>query len=1062
MKNIIDFALKNKLAIWILTTIVVFAGLYSGLNMKQETIPNIELPNLSVMTVYPGAAPDVVADNVTEPVEQRLKNLEGVKLIQSSSMANASSVMMEFDYGTDMDKATSKVEEALTDLALPDIAEEPEVTRISFNSMPIMAVSVSDDDRSLEALTETVEDDVIPSLESIDGLADVEVTGQQMQEVSLTFDEDALEKHGLDKETVKQMIEGSKLTYPVGLTTFDKEVKNVIIDGNITTLDDFKKLQIPYTPEMPGVAGSANMMDPEAGAGAMGVVPEGAGEGMPAEMPGGAAEEDAAMTELPTVPLKDLAKIKVEKNVDSISKTNGKEAIGIQFTKAPEANTVDVVNAIKNQIEKLEEDYHLTAVSTFDQGEPIEESVDTMLEKAIFGIIFAVIVILLFLRNIRTTIISVVSIPLSLLVAMFLMHQMDISLNILTLGALTVAIGRVIDDSIVVMENIYRRMSLPDEEFHGKTLVREATRQMFIPILSSTIVTIVVFLPIALVGGMVGELFLPFAFAMIFALGASLLVAVTVVPMLAHSLFKKRLSETDKQAPIPKQAAGKMTNGYKRILNWTLNHKWLTFGTATILLVLSFFLVPIIGTDFLADEEEKMIIATYSPDPGQTKEQAEKIVDKADKLIGEREGITTYQYSLGGSNPMTQMMGSSGENSALFFLEYDKDFPDFSEEQIAIIDELNEAAAMGEWNSMDFSSMGSGLELYVFGDKQKDIETAVNEMMPVLEDHANLENVDTSISEAYDQYTLVADQKKLSKHGITAAQLGMALNQTGENDVLTTVEHNREELNVYVELEEETYKNIKDMTKQEIPTAIGGTVKIADVVKVEESTSPETVERRDGKMYASITADITSKDTGGVSKSVEDELKDVSLPNGVTTSFGGVTEQMDEAFSQLGIAMLAAIAIVYFVLVVTFGGGLAPFAILFSLPFTIIGSLVALWIAQEPLSVSSMIGALMLIGIVVTNAIVLIDRVIHNEQSGMTTRDALLEAGGTRLRPILMTALATIGALIPMLFGLEGGGLISKGLAVAVVGGLTSSTLLTLVIVPIVYEAFQRNNKKTT
>lgn len=1068
MKPIIDFALKNKLAIWILTIIVVFAGLYSGLNMKQETIPNIELPNLSVMTVYPGAAPDVVADDVTEPIEQRLKNLENVKLVQSSSMANASSVMMEFDYGTDMDKATSKVEDALADLSLPDIVEDPEVTRISFNAMPIMAISVSDDDRSLEELTETVENDVVPSLEGIDGVADVQVSGQQLQEVSLTFDEDALEENGLDEDTVEQMIEGSKLTYPLGLTTFDKKVKNVVLDGNITTLDDFKNLQIPVTPEMPDAG--ADLMDPkaQAGAGAMDEIPDGAGEGMPnaAEgipdaLPEEAAGDQAAMMELPTVPLKDLAKIKVEKNAESISKTNGKEAIGIQFTKAPEANTVDVVNEIKDQTEKLEKDFNLTAVSTFDQGEPIEDSINTMLEKAIFGIIFAVIVILLFLRNIRTTIISVVSIPLSLLMAMFFMHQMDISLNILTLGALTVAIGRVIDDSIVVMENIYRRMSLPDEKLHGTTLVREATRQMFIPIFSSTIVTIVVFLPIALVGGMVGELFLPFALAMIFALGASLLVAVTVVPMLAHSLFKKRLSESYKQEAVKKQAPGKMTNGYKRILNWTLNHKWITFGTATILLVLSFFLVPIIGTDFLADEEEKMIIATYSPDPGQTKEQAEKIVDEADQMIGERKGITTYQYSLGGSDPMAQMMGSSSENSALFFLEYDKDFPDFADEQNAIIDELNEATDMGEWKSMDFSGMDSGLELYVFGNKQKDIETAVNDVMPILEDNADLENVETSITEAYDQYTLVANQKKLSQHGVTTAQLGMALNQTDDNEVLTTVEHDGEELNVYVEIEKETYKSIKDMTKKEIPTAMGDTVKIADVVKVEEGTSPETVERRDGKRYASITADITSKDTGGVSQSVEKELEDVSLPNGVTTSFGGVTEQMDEAFSQLGIAMLAAIAIVYFVLVVTFGGGLAPFAILFSLPFTIIGSLVALWIAQEPLSVSSMIGALMLIGIVVTNAIVLIDRVIHNEKAGMTTRDALLEAGGTRLRPILMTALATIGALTPLLFGLEGGGLISKGLAVAVVGGLTSSTLLTLVIVPIVYEAFQRKNKKT-
>lgn len=345
---------------------------------------------------------------------------------------------------------------------------------------------------------------------------------------------------------------------------------------------------------------------------------------------------------------------------------------------------------------------------------------------------------------------------------------------------------------------------------------------------------------------------------------------------------------------------------------------------------------------------------------------------------------------------------------------------------------MNKDTVMGEWKSMDFAGMGSGLELYVYGDNVKDIEHATDQVLPIMEDNKDLEKAESSMSEAYVQYSLVANQKKLSQYGLTAAQVGMHLNDGGDAPVLTTVKHDGKDINVYIEVEEKDYKQIDDLTDIEIQTPLGTTVKVGDVMDVKEGKSPDTIERRDGKMYASLTADIKTNDAGAVSTEIEDKIDELDLPNGVKVEFGGVTEEINDSFTQLGLAMLAAIAIVYFVLVITFGGALAPFAILFSLPFTVIGSLIALWVANEPLSVSAMIGALMLIGIVVTNAIVLIDRVIHQEKEGLSTREALLEAGSTRLRPILMTALATIGALIPLAIGMEGGGLISKGLGVTV------------------------------
>lgn len=1068
MKKIIDFSINNKFAVWILTIMVIVMGLFSGLNMKQEMMPNITLPNLSVVTTYPGAAPDEISDDVTVPMEQRLQNLHGVELVSSSSMANASSIQIQFDYGTDMDKAVDEVQESLEGLKLPENAEKPEVMRISLDAFPVMSVSVSDSEHSLEDLTATIENDVVPALEGIDGLSEVQIAGQQIQEVLVDFDEGKMEEHGLTEETINQLIQASDITFPLGLTDFGGEVKNLMLDGNVATIDDLKALKIPVTPqmpegEMPGQGGPEGLPeDLPDGMSIEDINPEDL-EGLPEGAPGGSAEEiPEASMEIPTVQLSELATIEIVSKAESISRTNGEESIGLQIVKSPDANTVEVVNNVKDMITDMGEEYGFTAVPTFDQAEPIEEAVSTMLNKGIFGIVFAVIIILLFLRSFKTTIISVVSIPLSLLVALFVLHQMDISLNILTLGALTIAIGRVIDDSIVVMENIYRRMQLPGEKLRGKELIREATRQMFVPIFSSTIVTIAVFLPLILVGGMVGELFLPFALAVVFALAASLLVAVTIVPMLSHSLFKKRLTnEAMKENKEKEEKPNKLATFYKGILDWTLNHKWITFGGASILLVLSLFLVPIIGVSFLPEDEQKMVIATYSPEPGQTKEESEEIALDAEKLISDRDGVDIYQYSLGGGNPMGAMMSMGGDNSALFFIGYDDDFKDFTEESTKVIEALNDNTDRGEWQGMDMSSMGgSGLELYVYGENSADIQQAVDEILPMMEDHEDLEEVESSIAEAYDQYTLVANQEKLSQHGLTAVQIGMNLSGSGSAPVLTTVKHEGKDINVYIEVEELEYNDIDELKNMEIDTPLGTTVKIADVVDIEEGKSPETIDRRDGKMYASLTAEVIGSDVAGASTDLEDKIDKQEFAEGVSVKFGGVTEQINESFSQLGIAMVAAIGIIYFVLVVTFGGALAPFAILFSLPFTIIGSLVALWIAREPLSVSAMIGALMLIGIVVTNAIVLIDRVIRNEEKGLSTREALLEAGSTRLRPILMTALATIGALLPLAFGLEGGGLISKGLGITVMGGLASSTILTLVIVPIVYEVFAKFRKK--
>ncbi|MEK4114026.1 multidrug efflux pump subunit AcrB [Paenibacillus sp. DS2363] len=1070
MKGIINFSLNNKFAIWILTIIISFAGLYSGLTMKQETIPNINVPFLNVTAIDPGAAPEGIVEDVTKPLEVKLRNVDGVKTVTSTSMENAASITLEFDYGTDLTNATATVREALNEVQLPDSVQKPTISKFSINSFPVVSLSLSDKDGGdLEQLTRLVESDIQPALEDIDGVAQVQVSGQYVKEVQLKFDQAKMAELGLTEDTVNGIVQGSSIRVPLGLFELDKSQKAVVVDGNIIDIDDLKNLAIPVVPGGAGASvGNGSNAAPQ-GSGAptgeagQGTAP-GASQGTDQAAGGnagvGSPSGAANAAGIPTVKLSEIAKIEVIGQAESISRTDGKESIGISIVKSNDANTVDVVNAVKDKAEELQSQFKNADLTVLlDQGKPIQDSVNTMLGKAIFGALFAILIILLFLRNIRSTIISIISIPLSLLMALTALNMMDITLNMMTLGAMTVAIGRVVDDSIVVIENIYRRLTLKGEKLKGRELVREATREMFIPILSSTIVTIAVFLPLALVSGMVGELFTPFALTMVFALLASLIVAITIVPMLAHTLFRGGLKNKQNHEEKP----GKMAEGYKRLLNWTLSHKLITVSIAVILLVGSLFLYPFIGASFLPEQQDKYVTITYSPQTGALREDVEKEALVAEKWLLEQPGLEKMQYSIGGSNPLSSM-GGGGSNSALFYIEYNEDTKDFTKVKEQLVEGLKKEVTVGTWNELDMSGGlgGSGLSLSIYGDNVEQLKPVSDEILKLVEaDKDNFEKADTTLADTYGQYTLVADQEKLSSLGLTAGQLAMTLSPARERPVLTEVDIDNKTYKVYVETDNKTFSSIKEIEDETVTSPLGIKVPIKDVAKVEEGTSPNSIMQIDGKVVVQVTANILASDVTKASSNLQAEIDKLDLPDGVEVKFGGTTEQINDTFTQLGLAMLAAIAIVYFVLVVTFGGGLAPFAILFSLPFTVIGIMVGLFIAGGTLDVSAMMGGLMLIGIVVTNAIVLIDRVIHKEKEGMPTREALLEAGATRLRPILMTALATIGALLPLVTGLEeSAGIISKGLGITVIGGLISSTLLTLVIVPIVYEFLMKFKKK--
>lgn len=1021
MKGLVNFVLKNKLAVWLLTIIITVSGIYSGTRMKMESIPDISIPYLIVMGVYPGATPEQVMNELSIPFEKSIESLEDVKAVYSTSSSNVAQVQVEYDYGIDMDEKKRQLEAALDNLKLPEGAQEPTIMAISMNMMPVVALSVSSSKEDIVDLTSTVEEVLLPKIEKIDGVASATITGQHIEQVSFKYDEEKMAALGLTEETVKPMIQASDMSLSLGLYQFTVGEQAVSVDGKVKSVDELKDLLIPVTP--------------------------------------------SATNPSPFVRLGDIAKIEVEGKVQSVSRTNGQDAIAIQIVKGQDANTVTVVNAVKDLMKDEEKRLDgLNVEISLDQGAPIEDSVFTMIEKAVFGGAIAVLIILLFLRDFKSTIISIISIPVSIFMALLLLNWMDITLNIMTLGAITVAIGRVIDDSIVVVENIYRRIHLKQEKLTGRALIREATIEMFKPILSSTLVTVAVFAPLIFVGGMVGELFMPFALTMTFALGASLLVAITIVPALSHFLFRKKLygEKTESQH----KEVGKLATWYKGVLEKVLNHKIITSVLAILLLVGSLALTPLIGFSFMGSQEEKVMYLTYTPATGELADETAANVEKVEKELMKRKDVDILQVSITDAknvDPSAMMMGG-GAGGALMYLIFDPDMEDFPKARDEVEDYVFNIGQSGEWKSQNFTSMSMSsneVSYTLYSDDLDKLRDAVKQVEGALKEVDGLEDIKSDNEDPYVEHVLKVEQKNVLQYGLTTAQIVMALNSNTSQEVLTTVKNDGKDIDVIVQRDAKAAAtSLDDVLATEIKTALGTTMTIGELVDVEEGTTLNSLSRSKGEYFATVSGTIIGDDISKATTAADKKIDKLDLQKGVTLGVAGVAADMQETFTKLGIAMLAAIAIVYFILVVTFGEGLAPFAILFSLPFAVIGAFIGLFVTGQTISVSVMMGLLMLIGIVVTNAIVLVDRIIHMEHDGLAMREAILEAGATRLRPILMTAIATIGAMIPMALGTGGSGLISKDLAITVIGGLLSSTLLTLVVVPIVYEMLSKMLKK--
>jgi multidrug efflux pump subunit AcrB len=755
-----------------------------------------------------------------------------------------------------------------------------------------------------------------------------------------------------------------------------------------------------------------------------------------------------------TLLLKDLAEIVAVNDSNFIARMDGMPAIGIHLYKSSGMNAVEFSNATKALIERWEADIPgITFNNVYDSADEVRESISGLLREGMFGIVLASLMILLFLKNIRMTLIVIVSIPLSILITLIFMNSMNITLNIMSLGGMFIAVGRVVDDSIVVIESIYA--NLQKAQKRNESVILMAVRQVAMAITSSTLVTVGVFLPIAFVTGIIGGFFRPFAVTVACALLASLLVSLTVIPMMAKLMVLK----DKKGGHSEEHQEGKTIKLYEKILVWSLNNRFKTLLFSGLLLIMTVVItVPSLPKTFMPDGEPdpqmnftiKLPYETSFDTTDLQAKQIESLMREAKDESGEP--LFTFVEALVGYNSsedrypyIVEIITEANANADSEAVK--ERYTNLIAAQLPQGSEVlpGSLAGGGGYSSTDFTYV-------IYGEDQSTLEQAAAAIKNKLKDFPEMQEVKDNLGDAKKELQITVNPAKARQFGLDVARVQELTAMWIAKQELGNIRLDNTVYKTAIELSPEDKGSLVQLGRMPMQAADGSIVYLNEVAKLEEVDAPTALQRDSQKLMVQITAKINSADKATISAQVTAELEKLDMPAGVTTTTRGVSAEMDESFGQLFAAMGAAIAIVYLIMVLCFGNAGTPFAILFSLPLAIIGGLLGLWIARDSINVTSLIGFMMLIGIVVTNAIVLLDRTQQLRKEGYLVRHALIESGKVRLRPIIMTAGATIAAMIPLALGFSHGTLISKGLAVVVIGGLITSTLLTLVVVPIAYE----------
>ncbi|MEC9485683.1 MAG: efflux RND transporter permease subunit [Candidatus Izemoplasma sp.] len=1042
MKKLAAYSVNRAITVFMAVIIVIVFGVVSYTNLTTDLLPSLNIPYSVVVTYYPGKSPEEIEQLVTQPIEETLATTTNVKEMTSTSSENVSMVILEFNTDTSMDSAVLEMRENLdmTTSSLPDDVMDPMIIKLNPDLMPVMQLSVSKEGVSEQALTTYVNEDVLPLIERINGVASVSISGAFESDVHIVLDEAAIENINtqleqmydtmpvapsepiyLDKELIENILSAQNISFPVGYINIDEVDYLVRVGDDFGSVEALNNLMLFNSPGIPALS-----IDPL------------------------------------QVTLDDIADVTyVNANSDAYSKVNGENAISITIQKSSATPTTEVTNEINALIEAIEANDDTEVTVLLDQGKYIEEATGSVSNNLYIGAVLAIIVLLIFLRSARATFIVGISIPISLLFAIVLIYFSNITLNIISLGGLALGIGMLVDNSIVVMENIFR---LKHEGKSNKEAAIVGAKQVAGAITASTITTISVFIPVLFIEGFIKEIFIEMAYVIAYSLFASLVIALTLVPAISSKVLKHKtvLDHEPKYKVI-----------YERIYQFAFKYKTIVLSFVVLLFVGSLYVSQTKGFEYFpASDEGEIVVSVSNPvDNPLSYDAFTDVLDNLNDDLLTIDDVETVGITLGSTQGM--FFGMSDQNSASVNVLLAEDRADTTAENESKIKQLLDNNYQMVTTTISGSQQqtqmltGSGLQVDIIGydlDMLRDEASAISQ---VIRDIDGVEEVNDGIGILADELHVTVDKATAIQYGLTTAQvMGVVAANLSTETAVTTINEEGHLYDVYV-IDSQSNIEAASLSLNQVENLVvgmspsGSPVTVGDVATVELEKGLSSINHIDGDR--AITVDVSFEEGANiteVSSVINDALESYELPDGFDYTVSGENEETIEAFKTLGLALVLAIVLIYMIMASQFQSLKYPFIIMFTLPLAFTGGFAILYLANMPLSVVALIGFVILVGVVVNNGIVLVDYTNQLVEEGYSVEEALLEAGKTRLRPIIMTALTTVLALTGMALGLGQGAEMMQPMAITTIGGLLYATVLTLLIVPIMYYLLYRYAKR--
>ncbi|MCR2820932.1 efflux RND transporter permease subunit [Lederbergia panacisoli] len=1016
--NLSKFSIKRPVFTIVTMFLVIILGVVSLLKIPLKLIPEINPPIAVVVTSYQGASPAEVVDKITKPLEASLATLPGIKNVQSISKEGSNLILLEFSWSTAIDDIQNDVLQRIDQTPIPTDAGKPRFLKFDPAQFPVIQLSLktNKDEKSLRNLT----DKLTTELTKVNGVASVNITGNLVEEINVTLNQDELKKYQLSQAEVVNIIQANNISTPGETVLTEGKELTTRIMSMVHSADEIANLAITVNP----INGEK-------------------------------------------IRIKDVATVKQqEQTAESITRTNEKPSVLLSVLQETDANTAEVSKDFQKELKSLlnKEKYkEIESDILFDQGDYVRMAIGNIANSLILGGALAMLVLFFFLRNIKSPLIIGIAIPYSVIVTFVLMFFADFALNIMTLGGLALGIGMLVDNAIVVIENIYRHLSMGKDP---KEAALHGAKEVAGAITASTLTTVAVFLPVVFISGLLGQLFKEFAFTISFSLFASLFVALTVVPMLASRLLKK--PQGDYEAI---RRRSKPMNLLDRSIRWSLRHRFLVLFTAVLLFIGGIFGMTTVGTQFLPPTDEGFFSVNVKLENGASLSETEKVISVMENELKTEKDVDVY-VSLIGSTQESTFQGGGMANSAEVYVKL-KPLANRDKSLFEIVDHIkpkiekevvkvNKEATL-RFNVQAASGMAPQTMSFNVTDSNKQrLEKSTDKIFSALKNIENVTDLSTTTANTVEEIHITIDRDKAFEAGLSPAQIAMIFNDATRGvQASQIITDDMEIYGVNVEFDKSITRNIEELKSILIRKPDGSYAQLADLAKIEEGTGPVEIQRINQLDSVEFTLKYsTETNLGKMSKAVESEIASLNLPSDIEITYSGEKELLEDSIDDMIMAFILAIILIYIVMAAQFESFKYPFVIMFTVPLMVIGVAISLIASKMPISVPAFIGIIILAGIVVNNAIVIVDYINQRKEAGLSSYDALIESVKDRARPILMTALTTILGLVPLALGIGEGTEMNQPMGVAVIGGLISSTFLTLFVIPVVYSLFDHETRR--